>query len=232
MEEIARTGDVRAEAWMGLMLQNGSRREESKVWWRKAADKGNLWAISVLGRMLIADKQDEEAAYWYRRGAEIGDTSSQETYASLLLVGRGVAKDERAAARWLSAAAGQRSRYAYLPRAELYAEGRGVERDPVEAYALAAIAEAVLDGSDFEPERQAGELKTRLAEELSPKSIRAALLHANVRRPDLGDVATAKARRESSKETFLLIVLTVVLGAVAIIGVFMWRIIRTLIGAR
>jgi hypothetical protein len=232
MEEIARTGDVRAEAWMGLMLQNRGRREESKVWWRRAAEKGNRWAINMLGMMLTFDKQDEEAAYWYRRGAEIGDALSQETYASILLQGRGVAKNEPEAARWLSEAAAQGSKYAYLSLAELYAEGRGVARDPLEAYALAAIAEAVLDDSDFEPERQATELKVRLAKELSPEAIRTALERARTRRPDLGDIATAKERRERSEEVFLLVVMAVMLAAAATAGLFVWRICRALIGRR
>ena len=38
MEEVARSVDVRAEAWMGLMLQNRGRRLEAKEWWRRAAD--------------------------------------------------------------------------------------------------------------------------------------------------------------------------------------------------
>lgn len=143
MEEAARAGDV--EAWMGLMLQNGGRRLEAKEWWRCAAEKGDLWAIISLARMHLEDKEDEEASRWFRRGADAGDLGAQHSYALLLLQGRGLIKDEQAAARWYSAQVAQGDKYSYLPLAELYASGTGVARDPVQAYALAAIAEVVLD---------------------------------------------------------------------------------------
>jgi TPR repeat protein len=85
MEEAARAADVRAEAWMGLMLQNRGRRLEAKEWWRRAAEKGDLWAIISLARMHLADKVDEEAARWFRRGADAGDLGAQHSYALLLL---------------------------------------------------------------------------------------------------------------------------------------------------
>jgi len=58
---------------MGLMPQNRGRRLEAKEWLRRAAEKGNLWAIISLARMHLADKEDEEAARWFRRGADAGD---------------------------------------------------------------------------------------------------------------------------------------------------------------
>ena len=57
MEEIANTGDVRAEAWMGVMLQNRGRRSEAKEWSRRAAEKGNRWAINRLANMHRADRK-------------------------------------------------------------------------------------------------------------------------------------------------------------------------------
>jgi TPR repeat protein len=137
MEEIARASNVRAEAWMGLMLQNKGRRLEAKVWWRRAAEKGDPWAISSLAAMHLTDKEDEEAVRWYKRGAELGELDAQNTYAWLLLQGRGVDKDEQAAAREYLAAALRGHGYSILDVAKLYASGTGVTRDPVEAYAFA-----------------------------------------------------------------------------------------------
>jgi uncharacterized protein len=181
MEEIARTGDVRAEAWMGLMLQHRSRRAEAKEWWTKAAEKGNHWALSSLVRMYLRDGEDEQAAIWLRRGAEAGHPGAQVDYAGLLLTGRGVAQNEQEAARWLAAAAAQGEKHAYLPLAQLYDAETDVRRDPVEAYALAMIAEAVLSASDFEPERRARELRKRLARELSQEGRRAGAVRARTR---------------------------------------------------
>ena len=56
--------------------------------------------MTSLAMMHLADKEDEEAARWFRRGAEAGDFAAQQDYALLLLQGRGVIKDEQAAACW------------------------------------------------------------------------------------------------------------------------------------
>ena len=100
MEQIARTGDSRAEAWMGLMLRNRSRRPESKEWFRRAAEKGDKFALWSLGEMHEQDREYADAAYWYRRGAEAGMGSSATRYADFLLHGRGVGKNEAEALRW------------------------------------------------------------------------------------------------------------------------------------
>ena len=219
MEEIARTGDMRAEAWMGLMLQNRGRRLEAKEWFRRAAEKGNRWAINSLARMHLADREDEDAARWFRRGAEAGDLVAQENYALLLLQGRGVIKDEQAAARLYSAAAAKGDKYSYIPLAELYASGTGVARDPVEAYALAAIAEVVLDDSDLSGMRLA-ELKAGLGKELSAAQTKAASLRAQAMRPDLEQLRTAKER---AKRLAPIALLTFVIFLIVTIGFLVWR---------
>ena len=147
--------------------------------------------MTSLAMMHIAGKEDEEAARWFRRGAEVGDLAAQHDYALLLLQGRGVIKDEQAATRWYSAAAAQGGKSCYLPLAELYASGTGVARDPVEAYALAVIAEAILDDSDMFGVRLA-ELKAALGKELSPTQMKVARSRAQAMRPDLRRGIVAK----------------------------------------
>lgn len=181
MEEIARRGDTRAEAWMGLMLQNRGRRAESKVWWTLAAEKGNRWAIQMLANMHYHDQEHELAAHWYRRGAEAGHPEAQNKLASMLLIGRGATKDEAEAARWYSAAVAQLHPDAYLPLAQIYASGLGVARDPVEAYALATISEVVEQYS----KQKAHDLKAEIAEQLTPSQMVAAKARVDTLRPDL-----------------------------------------------
>jgi TPR repeat protein len=181
MEKLARDGDVRAEAWMGLIMQQASRRFESKEWWGRAADKGNRWAIDMLARMHLMDKEHDKAAYWYRRGAELGYPESQVHFASLLLQGRGVPKNEEEAVRLYKAAVAQGYEYAYFPLARLYAEGRGTARDVIEAYALVEIAEATIDHSQIDGPRA---FKSQLAAELSPEQIAQATKRARETRPD------------------------------------------------
>jgi TPR repeat protein len=62
---------------------------------RRAAER----AISGPLPALPGCEEDEEAARWFRRGAGAGDLGAQHDYALLLLQGRGVIKDEQAAAR-------------------------------------------------------------------------------------------------------------------------------------
>jgi TPR repeat protein len=181
MEKLARDGDVRAEAWMGLMMQQASRRAESKEWWGRAAEKGNKWAIGSLASMHLMDKEDEKAAYWYRRGAELGYPESQAGLASLLLQGRGVATNEEEAVRLYKAAAAQGYPYAYFPLAQLYAAGRGTTRDPIAAYTLLEIAEVTIDPSQIKDLKA---FKSQVASGLSAEQIAQASKRAREIRPD------------------------------------------------
>jgi TPR repeat protein len=169
MQEIAESGDVRAQAWMGLMLQNQGRRAESKQWWLRAAERGNLWAMTSLAQMASTDGDIVEATKWVRRGAEAGHASSQASYGNLLATGRGVEKDEREAVRWYIEALSRGERRVSLSLAEAYDQGKGVPRDAVEAYALATVAESAISSSDEDGRQQAAKLKARLSEELSPE---------------------------------------------------------------
>ena len=219
MEEIASTGDVRAEAWMGLMLLNRGRRLEAKEWWRRAAEKGNRWAMTKLARVYLADKEDEEAARWFSRGADAGNLDAMREYAFLLLQGRGVPKDEPAAARWYSKLAAQGDRFSYLALAELRASGTGVAYDLIEAYALASIAEAVLDDSDLFGERL-GRLKGTLEMELSPTQMKAASLRARAMRPDLERLRIPKEESRPSALIMPLVLLALGLGSIVAIVVY------------
>ena len=60
----------------------------------------------------------------------------------------------------------------------MYAKGIGTPQDKLEAYAWATIAEVELDGSDFEPEREARDLKTQLAKSLNSEEEAAGLNRA------------------------------------------------------
>lgn len=230
MEDIARTGDVRAETWLALMLQNRARRTEAKEWWAKAAEKDNAWAIGSLAQMHHRDGENEEAATWLRLGAEAGHPSLQIRFADVLLRGRGIEKDERAAAHWLSAAAAQGDRHAYLPLAKLYASESGIDPDPIEAYALATIAEAILTDSDFEREGEARKLRARLTSELTSEDRQAGLLRAHQIRADLSELQSAKQNKHVVATTVLLAVFSTLLACLAVMGWLIWRLARFLIG--
>jgi uncharacterized protein len=185
IEQYARQGNARAEAWMGLISRQAGRREEAKEWYRRAAEKGDLEGIRRLAGIYQYDeKNSEEADRWYRRGAELGDQDMQVTLAWRHLHGQGFPKDEREAFRWYLAAANGGNSYAYLATAEMYAAGKGIERDLVEAYAQLEIALEVLSTSETQYLKQARALQSQLAQELSPDQIREAHRRAHQRRPD------------------------------------------------
>ncbi len=74
---------------------------------------------------------------------------------------------------------------AYYPLAEIYADGRGVARNPIEAYALAELAEHFLLVTEDADQPRAIALKTRLAARMTHDEISAALQRASILRPDL-----------------------------------------------
>ena len=76
--------------------------------------------------------------------------------------------------------------------AELYASGTGVARDPVQAYALAAIAEVVLDDSDLFGVRLA-KMKAAVGRDLSPAQMKVASSRAQAMRPDLRQLMIARS---------------------------------------
>jgi TPR repeat protein len=131
------------------------------------------------------EKNDEESDRRYRRGAELGDQDMQVTLAWRYLHGQGFPKDEREAFRWYLAAANGGNSYAYLATAQMYAVGKGTERDLVEAYAQLEIALKVLSISETQYLKEARALQGQLAQELSPEQIREAHRRAHKRRPDM-----------------------------------------------
>jgi TPR repeat protein len=178
MERLAKTGDVRAEAWFALMLQNRGRWAEAESWWARAAEKGNFFAIGSLARKHEHDREYEEAMRWYRRGAELGSPSSQTAYATYLARGEHVPQDKKEAVRWYSAAAKQGSRYAFLPLAKLLLEQSGAPVDRVEILALTIAATRDQDSLDGKMVAEADTLARHLRTQMSADDVTRAELRS------------------------------------------------------
>jgi TPR repeat protein len=121
-------------------------------------------------------------------GTGAGRSWGIKTCRSRLLGGISTAKAFRktnAAFRWYLAAANGGNSYAYLATAQMYAAGKGTERDLVEAYAQLEIALKVLSISETQYLKEARALQGQLAQELSPEQIREAHRRAHKRRPDM-----------------------------------------------
>jgi hypothetical protein len=230
MEEVARTGDARAQAWLGLMFQNEGRYAEALQWWTAAAEQGNLWAIEHVAFMyergLGTQRSLVAATAWHRRGAELGGSSAQTRYAHALLRGEGVPKDAEEAVRWFSAAAKNRDKYAYLPLAELYEAGIGVRRDPVEAWALAAVGGLVADSSDTTAERRSSALQNRLEKELTDEQEMLAIQRARSWDPDYDSKIASRKRGDRILTYIGLLVVAFLVAIVAWVVAALWTVLR------
>jgi len=72
---------------------------------RAKAEAGNVKAQTRLADFCIASDDFTNAVVWNRKAAEQDDVTAQLSLASLLIAGRGVAKNPQEAAKWLRAAA-------------------------------------------------------------------------------------------------------------------------------
>jgi len=108
-ESLAKNGDDRAKANLGIMYDSGYGVAEDPVqaaqWYREAADQGNCGAqynLAVLyatGRGVSCDIT--QAAQWYRKAAEQGFGIAQYDLGMLYASGQGVSRDTKRAIQWL-----------------------------------------------------------------------------------------------------------------------------------
>ena len=120
LRALAEQGDAEAQLRLGGMYFAGQAVAEDAAegvrWWRLAAEQGLLPAQTGLGGRYFngrgVERDEAEAFRWYRMAAEQGD---EEVLAFMHL------------------SAEQGSMTAQVSLAEMYAEGRGVVRDEMEA---------------------------------------------------------------------------------------------------
>lgn len=129
----ARAGDTDAQFNMGVALQfgRGIERdpEKAKYWYQKAAHRGHAEAQFNLAWLLEQSLQFDQAFHWYREAAAQGLAKAQRAVALMYGEGRGVARNDTAAARWCELAARQGHREAQYDLGVAYDMGKGVERD-------------------------------------------------------------------------------------------------------
>jgi TPR repeat protein len=184
-EAIASTGGAHAEAQFAQILQSLGRDAEAWVWWQRAAEHGDQWAVHVVAQQLEREGKAADAVSWLRRGAEAGDGHAQIRLGDHLRRGDGAPTNSVEALHWYSAAAGQGFASALLPRAELLAGVDGIRPDLIEAYASAIVAEIVADDSEFAQREGAEAVREALDDVLTYKERRAAWARAQELWPGL-----------------------------------------------
>ena len=103
LRKSAEQGNVGAQQELGFLLTfEMKQRDEGRKWIEKAVAANHPRAFRDLGWLTESERRDpaglSEAAELYRKGTERGDRDAQSLYANALLNGRGVAKNEKAAA--------------------------------------------------------------------------------------------------------------------------------------
>jgi len=119
--------------------------EQAGIWYRKAADQGNLKAMNNLGIMYLegqgTPKDPDEGYRWIRKAAEAGDPHASYLCGTLLCEGKVVKKDPVEGVTWIkkSAESGYLNAVARLGRDTLTGED-GVTKDPAKALTLIQTA--------------------------------------------------------------------------------------------
>ena len=188
-DRAAEAGHVRAQFYLGLMLETGVRGPvdvtAAAAWYRQAARQGHVQAQYKLGLLHYegrgVPRDLARAAHWYGKAAQGGSAPAQYNLALMYERGRGVAADAARAARWYEKAAENGVGAARLNLSALYARGTGVRKDPVRA--LMWLDLAVAGGLDVEPDVRDG-----LTVGMSPGQIEDAGRRARER---LGETAPA-----------------------------------------
>lgn len=132
---LVEQGDPRAQSLLGVMYDHGSGVPKDPIrateLYTEAARQGFAEAQFYLGQR---SKDPAEAAAWYLKAAQQGFMQAQNRLAAFYEFGsRGVPRNEVQAAYWWDQSAERGDREAQSRLGEMYAQGRGVQSDPVQA---------------------------------------------------------------------------------------------------
>jgi uncharacterized protein len=126
-ERLAKQGDARAQASLGLMYARGygvpKNLETARRWWSFAAaqnDPGAQYNLGVIYATGEGVPQDyKQAAHWLDRAAQRGHVQAQQNLGVLYREGKGVERDPQLGYFWIKVAAlqGDEVAQASLPAA-------------------------------------------------------------------------------------------------------------------
>ena len=101
----------------------------------KAPDLGRRRERGEQAGGVGVEKSDEKALEWLRKSADQGLPEAEYLLSAIYSTGQyGVPRDDKLATRWLRRTAAQGYADAEFPLGLAYAEGRGVKKEPKEAY--------------------------------------------------------------------------------------------------
>ena len=140
----------------GRGVEKSTIREAIK-WYQKSAERGNVIGQFMAGQRGISmlplrnsparTKSLKESLAWIRKAAEQGHVRAQFELGQNYRIGRGVKKDDVAAAQWYRKASEQGLAIAQIRLGECYQLGKGVETDLMQA--IYWFNSAAFHGKDF-----------------------------------------------------------------------------------
>ena len=147
MYKSADAGYAPAQAKLGYILDQSEENKKAVIWFRKAAEQGNMDGQYGLGIMYAKGDGVEKTFFlairWIKKAADQGHLLAMRTYATALENGElGVSKDEDETIRWLKKAADQGDAISIRRLAQAYRWGElGLATDTIEANKLQAMIE-------------------------------------------------------------------------------------------
>ena len=122
--------------WYGDRYRNGIGVKKDSTtafdWYQKAAQIGNVVAMSALGRA-IGTAKDKKAFYWYKKAAEAEDTIAMNNLGNYY-ADAGTAKDNAKAFYWFKKAAEAENTIAMYNLGRCYERAIGTARDKAKAF--------------------------------------------------------------------------------------------------
>ncbi|MDH5537597.1 MAG: sel1 repeat family protein [Betaproteobacteria bacterium] len=149
LEAEAFRGNLRAALQLGIMYRTGDRVRKDMAqairWLEEAADVN-----------------------WMRFRFKLGLDEAQYVLGMIRLKGEDTTPDSEEAAEWFEQAAKQGNTRAQTELADLYLNGRGVERDPEQAWIWAQIAADYATGDEL---KRTESIRDAAAKQLSPEQL-------------------------------------------------------------
>ena len=140
VEKAASEGNASAQAEMGLRYYKKTPPdyENAVIWYRKAAEQGNIKGQCNLGWCYSTgkgvQKDEAETVKWMRKAADQGDAYAQYQMGYFYRTGKGITPDDEEAVKWVRKAAEQGYPYALCQLGSRYLNGKGVPKDDKEAF--------------------------------------------------------------------------------------------------
>jgi len=135
--ESLSAGDADTAWATGKQLYRAKKYLEAKEYFVKAAENGNVEAMTKLGIMykygIGVSQNDAEAFDWYHKAAENGDKDAMNRLGAMYKYGWGTSQNPELAVRWFSESAERGNPTAMYNLGTMYQSGMGIQKNESEA---------------------------------------------------------------------------------------------------